>query len=68
MVTIPPVDFDLGGSVILPRQYVATVVAHQLSELPNLDQREVFIDQKDHPVLKLTSVLPGARVEYERCG
>ena len=33
----PPVDFDLGGSAILP-----TVAAQQLLELTELSQQEVF--------------------------
>ena len=38
----PSVDFDLECSTILPGQKVAAVAAHQLLELSELSQWEVF--------------------------
>ena len=51
----PPVDLDLRSSVILPRQSVATVMAHQLPELSEQSQREVFTIQMIHPVAQAGS-------------
>ena len=48
----PPVDLDLKCSANLPGQEVATVAAHQLPELSELNQREVLTDLKGHPVLR----------------
>ena len=39
----PPVDSDLGCSVILPGQKVATVGAHQLQELLEIQGNGTFI-------------------------
>ena len=38
----PPIDIDLGSSVILPGHTVATIASHQLQELLEQSQREVF--------------------------
>ena len=58
----PPVDLDLGCFAILPGQYIATVGAHQLTELPELSQQELFSEENGHPVnrtpyLRLDSLL-----------
>ena len=45
----PPVYLDLGCPTILPGQLVASVAAHQLLEVPELSQWEVFIAQNGHP-------------------
>ena len=41
---------------MLPGQKVAAVVAHQLPELSELSQREVFTDLTGHPVVKEAQV------------
>ena len=46
----PPIDLDLGCSTMLPGQWVAAVAAHQLPELLELSQREVFTVLTCHPV------------------
>ena len=46
----PLIDLDLGCSVIMPGQLVATVAAYQLPGLSELRQREVFANVKGHPV------------------
>ena len=51
----PPVDLDLVCSAILHGQWVATVVAHQLPELSEQSQREVFTIQMIHPVAQAGS-------------
>ena len=47
----PLMDLDLGCSVILPGQLVAAVAAHQLQNLSELSQLEVFTILMGQPVL-----------------
>ena len=47
----PPVDLDLGCSVILPGQLLAKVAANELPELSELSQQEVLTNQMGHPVV-----------------
>ena len=49
----PPVDLDLRYSAILPRQYAATIAAHQLPKLSELSQQEVFINEMCHPLERI---------------
>ena len=46
----PPVNLYLECSTILPGQWVAAVASHQLPELSELSQREVFTVLMCHPV------------------
>ena len=59
----PPVDLDLGCSVILPWQSVATVAAQELPELSKLNPQEVFSVVNCHPVCILF-----CPTEDGRCG
>ena len=50
----PPIDIDLGCTVVLPGRKGATVVAHQLPELSELSQQQVLTILMGHPVQRRT--------------